>query len=222
MRKKWIVFLAFAILAGGCQREQADTDAEYEIIAESETSIETEGLENTISNLSKITAIKYANKCTYEECPEVYEAIEQLLAARTAMQFEISSPDIDLNSEFVIEQENSLYYPVNSGELSTKDAVKEKLSEVYDTNYIDDIIIPELFESEVPLYLEQDRQLYAMDVGAVILGIRDDWSLWEVNENCYYVQGALDSESESIVILVVTRTSDGEGFQIEQEIEMEF
>ena len=163
--------------------------------------------------------ISHTTECSREEEKDLYEAMESLLTERTATQFSIASPDIDLTSENVFGAKDSVeYYPLKDSEVSFE-KIRNQLLEVYEADYVDNVLLPYYFET-AELYVEQDGQLYAQDVAAVVLGLRDDWTVWKVNENYYYIQGLEDSDMEVMVILTVVRSEEGAGFLISDEVEI--
>lgn len=163
--------------------------------------------------------ISHTTECSREEEKDLYEALELLLTERTATQFSIASPDINLTSENVFGAKDSVeYYPLKDSEVSFE-KIRNQLLEVYEADYVDNVLLPYYFET-AELYVEQDGQLYAQDVAAVVLGLRDDWTVWKVNENYYYIQGFEDSDMEVMVILTVVRSEEGAGFRISGEVEI--
>lgn len=55
-------------------------------------------------------------------------------------------------------------------------------------------------------YIEKDGQLYGQDVASVVLTLKENWTIWKVNENYYYLQGYEDADENVIVILTVLRS----------------
>lgn len=168
--------------------------------------------------------ISHSTVCPREEYPELYQSMEQLLADRAELQYSVPSPDIDIYSSDVIDNGNgSVYFPLKNKEINSRETVKEQLSKIYEENYIDKVLLPYYFESGNPLYLERDGQLYCQNVAAIVLTLRDDWTIRRINDNYYYIHGFEDADTEVMVILTVIR-SDGEGseFLISGEIEISF
>lgn len=163
--------------------------------------------------------ISHTTECLREEEPELYVTMQSLLEERAEMQFAVASPDIALTSENTVEtEEGLLYYPLKDRELSIE-KIRNQLLEVYDVDYVDGVLVPYYFETS-KLYVEQDGQLYAQDVATVLLALRENWTVWEVNENYYYIQGFEDADVDVMVILTVIRSEDGSDFLISDEVEI--
>lgn len=208
--KKVVIFLLVASsLFAACTTQKGTRSENESFVSENN---ETDSSEYDI-------CISHATECSREEEKDLYEAMESLLTERTATQFAVASPDIDLTSENVFGAKDSVeYYPMKDREASFE-KIRNQLLEVYKADYVDAVLLPYYFET-AELYVEQDGQLYAQEVDAVVLGLRDDWTVWKVNENYYYIQGFEDSDMEVMVILTVVRSEDGVGFLISDEVEI--
>ena len=163
--------------------------------------------------------ISHTTECLREDEPKLYEAMQTLLEARAETQFMLASPDIDLNSEEMVKTETGMvYYPLKDSSL-TVEGLRNQLLEVYETNYADKVLLPYYFE-ESKCYMEQEGQLYGQDVAAVISTLKEDWTIWQVNDNYYYLQGYEDVDVDTIVILTVVRQADSLDFLISDEVEI--
>ena len=149
----------------------------------------------------------------------MYEAMQTLLEDRAETQFMLASPDIDLNSEEIVKTETGMvYYPLKDSSLTVED-LRNQLLKVYETNYADKVLLPYYFE-ESKCYMEQEGQLYGQDVAAVISTLKEDWTIWQVNDNYYYLQGYENVDVDTIVILTVVRQADSLDFLISDEVEI--
>ena len=163
--------------------------------------------------------ISHTTECLREDEPKLYEAMQTLLEDRAETQFMLASPDIDLNSEEIVKTETGMvYYPLKDSSLTVED-LRNQLLEVYETNYADKVLLPYYFE-ESKCYMEQEGQLYGQDVAAVISTLKEDWTIWQVNDNYYYLQGYEDVDVDTIVILTVVRQADSLDFLISDEVEI--
>lgn len=208
MKKIAVFLLVLSSLFVGCAvQKNADSGK-----ANLENNYQDNGYENNMY-------ISHTTECLREEEPELYVMMQSLLEERAEMQFAVASPDIALTSENTIEtEEGLLYYPLKDSELSIE-KIRNQLLEVYDADYVDGVLVPYYFETS-KLYVEQDGQLYAQDVATVLLALREDWTVWEVNENYYYIQGFEDTDVDVMVILTVIRSEDGSDFLISDEVEI--
>ena len=209
MKKVAVLLLILSCLLGGCDFGM-DMDSPKEDLTNA--IYENDEYENNIY-------ISHTTECLREEQQELYEVMQELLTGRAELQFRISSPDIDLNSQNAFETEDGvLYYPLKDGSLSVE-KIRNQLLEVYATDYVDTVLMPYYFETS-KYYLEQGGQLYGQDVASVILTLKENWTIWQVNENYYYLQGYEDTDKDVMVILTVVRSTDGSKFLISDEVEI--
>lgn len=162
--------------------------------------------------------ISHTTECLREEKPELYKIMQTLLEDRAEVQFVLESPDIDLNGETVEIEDGTLYYPLKDNTLTVEGLVEQLLS-VYEVGYIEKVLAPYYFV-DAKYYLEQEGQLYGKDLAAVVTTLKEDWTLWQVNENYYYLQGYEDADVNTLVILTVVRETENSNFVISDEIEI--
>lgn len=188
-------------------------------VGEKDADIQSGAANSSYENEELNLYISHTTECLREDEPELYEAMQTLLEERTETQFMLASPDIDLNSEEIIETETGMvYYPLKDSTL-TAEGLRNQLLEVYETNYVDKVLLPYYFEKS-KCYMEQEGQLYGQDVAAVISTLKEDWTIWQVNDNYYYLQGYEDVDVDTIVILTVVRQADSLDFLISDEVEI--
>ena len=163
--------------------------------------------------------ISHTTECLRDEQKELYETMQALLLERAKLQYSLTSPDVDLNSENIFQTEDGLtYYPLKDCSLSIED-LRNQLLGIYEAEYVDKVLMPYYLET-LRCYIEKDGQLYGQDVASVVLTLKENWTIWKVNENYYYLQGYEDDDEDVIVILTVLRSTDGVDFLISDEVEI--
>ena len=176
---------------------------------------------NSVYGQVPATYLSRMTECSREENPELYDAMQKLLADRAEMQFMLASPDIDINSEDTIETADGLvYYPLKD-EILSKETLRNQLLEIYENNYIDRVLFQYHFDT-AKHYMEQEGRLYGLDLGVVITTLKEDWAILEVNPNYYYLVGYEDIETKDMAVLTIVRSADGEGYWICDELEINF
>lgn len=165
--------------------------------------------------------ISHTTECLREEQKELYETMQVLLLERAQLQYSLTSPDVDLNGENIFETEDGLiYYPLNNDSLTIEE-LRSQLLGIYEADYVDKVLMPYYFE-KLRCYMEKDGQLYGLDVASVVSTLKENWTIWKVNENYYYLQGYEDTDADVMVILTVLRSTEEGEFLIRDEVEMNF
>ena len=125
------------------------------------------------------TYISGTTECSREENPELYDAMENLLEDRAKIQFLLASPGIDLNSKDTIETADGMLYYLLKDETLSKEELRNRLLEVYESNYVDRVLFPHYFDI-AKYYMERDDRLYGQDTAAVITTLKEDWAYGNV------------------------------------------
>lgn len=165
--------------------------------------------------------ISHTTECSREEQKELYETMQVLLLERAQLQYSLTSPDVDLNGENIFETEDGLiYYPLNNDSL-TMEGFRNQLLGIYEADYVDKVLMPYYFEKS-RCYMEKDGKLYGLDAASVVSTLKENWTIWKVNENYYYLQGYEDTDTDVMVILTILRSTEEREFLIRDEVEINF